>query len=167
MRDHVIGGWNAQRLSFRFPPFSTLVSLLPDYDSLWIDNSRRYVALFAFATRMHSHVHVQFACGHRQLGKPPDYRGLSTTPPFEEMAHFLCQNAPQLPILLFAKLYKLSMTASSHSTRPNQIKRKPLLSVASCLQAQSGIKTDASCLIRSFDPMRLNKKCMMQLRALC
>src|SRR5713101_1435164 len=165
MRDHVIGGWNAVDLPF--PSLSTFVSLLPDHDSLWIDHSRRYVAMLAIATRIFPHLHAQFACGHLRLGKPPNCQALSTTPPSEETAHFLCQNAPQRPIPLFAKSCKSSMTAYLPSTRPNQIKQRPLLSAASYLQAQSDTKTDASCLTESFDPMRPNKKCLIQLHALC
>jgi hypothetical protein len=167
MRDHVIGGWNAESVDLPIPSISTLVSLLPDHGYLWIDNCRWYVTSVALATTMHSHLHAQFACGHLRLGKPPNYQALSMTPPFEETAHFHCQNAPQPPTPLSAKLCKSSMTASLPSTRPNQIKRRPLLSAVSYLQAQSDTKTDASCLIESFDLIRLNKKCMMQLHALC
>ncbi len=102
MRDHVIDGWIAERLTFQFSPLY-LVSLLLDHGSLWIDIGRRYVASLASATRVSSHLHAQFACGHRQLGKPPDCQTSFMTQPFEETAHFLCPNAHQRPIPLFAK----------------------------------------------------------------
>ena len=57
MRDHVIGVWT-RKVDLPIHTLSTLVSLLPGHGCLWIDNSRRYVALIAFATRLPSHLHV-------------------------------------------------------------------------------------------------------------
>ncbi len=109
----------------------------------------------------------QSVSGHHQHGRQPDSRTSSTTPPFEETARFLCQHVHQHPIPLFAKLCGSSMIASSLSTRLNQIKPRPLLSVASYHQVPSGTRTGDSCSIESSDPMHPNKKYTTQLLALC
>ena len=113
------------------------------------------------------HLSVQSVSGHHHHGKPPGCQTSSMTPPFEETARFPCQNAHQHPIPLFAKLFRLSMIASSLSIRLNQIKPRPLLSVASYHQVPSGTRTDASCLIECSDPNHPNKKYTTQLLALC
>ena len=141
-------------------------SLLSHHGGLWFNNSRWYAVCLPLS-RERSHFRAQFVCGHRLLGKPPNCQISSTTPPFEERARFLYQNVLQRPTPPFAKWSKLSMTASLPLIRLSQIKQRPLSSVASYLQAQDGTKTDASCSIGSFDPTRLNRKCMMQLHALC
>ncbi len=132
----------------------------------WIHNSRRY-APFLPLLRASFHRSVQSVSGHHHHGKPPDYQTSSMTPPFEETARFLCQNVHQHPIPPFAKSYRSSMIASSLSIRPNQIKPRPLLSVALYHRVPSGTRTGVSCLIECSDPMHPNKKYTTQLLALC
>ena len=117
--------------------------------------------------RMSFHCPAQSVFGRHHHGKPPDCQTSSMTPPFEEMARFLYQNVHRQPIRLFAKSYKLSMIASSLSIRLNQIKSRPLSSVASYHQVPSGTRTGVSCLIECSDPIHPNKKYTMQLLALC
>ena len=94
---------------------------------------------------------VQFVCSRRLFGKPPNCQISSTIPPFEKRACFVYQNVSQR-LTPFAKLSKLSMTASLPLIWLSQIKQTPLSSLASYYQGQDGTKTDTSCSVGSFDP---------------
>ena len=141
--------------------------ILSSHGSLWFHNRCRYVAPATSAEDdLSLFCSVQSVSGRHHHGKPPDYQTSSMTPPFEETARFLYQNVHQQPIRLFAKSYKSSMIASSLSIRLNQIKSRPLSSVASYHQVPSGTRTGVSCLIEYSDPIHPNKKYTMQLLAL-
>lgn len=118
-------------------------------------------------SRMLSHRSAQSVSGRHQHRKPLDCQTSSMTPPFGETARFLYQNVHQHPTHPFAKSYKSSMIASSLSIRPNQIKSRPLSSVASYHRVPSGTRTGVSCLIECSDPKHPNKKYTMQLPAHC
>ena len=117
--------------------------------------------------RIPCHRSAQSVSDHHQHRKPPNSQTSSMIPPFEETAPFLYQTVLQHPIPLFARSYKSSMIASSLLIRLNQIKLRPLSSVASYHQVPSGTRTGVSCLIECSDPSHPNKKCTTQLLALC
>lgn len=124
-------------------------------------------ALLFPLSRIPCHRSPQSVSDHHQHRKQLNCQTSFMTPPFEVTARFLCQTVHQHPIPLFARSYKSSMIASSLSIPLNQIKSRPLSSVASYHQVPSGTRTGVSCLIECSDPSHPNKKCTMQLLALC